>query len=323
MNSMEKGFSRLGSLLSAIGILAAVLIIISVTGDQIKLPNLLDKLHWSSLFILIPLGIANHFLRFWRWELLLARVSTKKIKKSIAFLIYSAGSLLIFTPARVGEVAKSVYTRDFFDIPIATSLPVLFAERITDMFVMAFLAGLGLFLLNEPFNLLLGGIILIIGLSVFVFRKPLLNWGTRWSINRFGPNSRLAQVFSLVNDSQGSLFSRDGLIINGAIGTNAWMVEVTIFFYTLNAVGMPDSLQLFSIALAVFPLASLGGSLSFLPGGLGVTEGGIVALGILLGDLPKEGVVLSALLSRLIIMGVVILVGIISVFLLRRLRHNN
>jgi uncharacterized membrane protein YbhN (UPF0104 family) len=101
------------------------------------------------------------------------------------------------------------------------------------------------------------------------------------------------------------------------------VVEVSIFFFTLNAVGIPGSLQLFTIALAVFPLASLGGSLSFLPGGLGVTEGGIVALGILLGNLPKEGVVLSALLSRLIIMGVVILVGIISVFLLRRLRHNN
>jgi len=322
MDRIEKGFGRLGSLLIAIGILSAVLIIISVTGDQIELTNLLSELHWSSLFILIPLGIANHLLRFWRWELLLRRVSTNKIKRSTAFLLYSAGSLLIFTPARIGEIAKSVYTRDFFDIPIATSLPVLFAERITDMFVMAFLAGLGLFLLNEPFNLLLGGIILIVSLSVIVFRKPLLNRGTRWSINRFGPNSRPAQIFSLANDSQGSLFSRDGLIINCAIGTSAWMIEVSIFFFSLIAVGIPDSRQLFTIALAVFPLASLGGSLSFLPGGLGVTEGGIVGLGVLLGDLPKEGVVLSALLSRLIIMGVVILAGIISVILLRRLRHS-
>jgi len=72
------------------------------------------------------------------------------------------------------------------------------------------------------------------------------------------------------------------------------------------------------VALAVFPLASLGGSMSFLPGGLGVTEGGITALSILLGGLPQVAVVLSALLSRLAILGVVVLAGVASVLFLRR-----
>jgi len=72
------------------------------------------------------------------------------------------------------------------------------------------------------------------------------------------------------------------------------------------------------VALAVFPLASLGGSISLLPGGLGVTEGGIIALGILLGGLPQETVVLSALLSRLTIIGIIVLTGVVSVLLLRR-----
>ena len=55
---------------------------------------------------------------------------------------------------------------------------------------------------------------------------------------------------------------------------------------------------LFVLALAVFPLASLGGSISFLPGGLGATEGGIVALVILLSGISHEAAVLSALLCR-------------------------
>ena len=125
-------------------------------------------------------------------------------------------------------------------------------------------------------------------------------------------------MLSLANDSQSRLTSPDALGATVALGTSAWMIEVAIFFFSLLAVGIPISVHLFTIALAVFPLASLGGSLSFLPGGLGVTEGGIVALGTLLGGLPAEAVVVSALLSRLAILGVVVLAGVVSVLLLRR-----
>jgi len=76
--------------------------------------------------------------------------------------------------------------------------------------------------------------------------------------------------------------------------------------------------HLFVLALAVFPLASLGGSISLLPGGLGATEGGLTALGILLGNLSVETVVLAALLSRAAILGVIVFAGIASVLFLPR-----
>ena len=315
---MRKGIGRLGALLTAIGLLSAILIVIAIVGESGELGDILGGIHWSSLIILVLLAIVNHALRYWRWELLLRRTTSGEFKRSTAILLFSAGSLLIFTPARVGEIAKSVYARDFFNIPVATSFPILVVERIADIFVMALLASLGLILLGEPFNLLLGGIILGIILAVVVFRRPLLKWGYRWSVNRFGTDSRLGQTLSLANDSQSQLTSPDALGATVALGTSAWMIEVAIFFFSLLAVGIPISVHLFTIALAVFPLASLGGSLSFLPGGLGVTEGGIVALGILLGGLSQEAIVLSALLSRLAILGVVVLAGVVSVLLLRR-----
>ena len=318
MGKMRKGLGRLSALLAAIGILTAILIITAMVGDSKELNELLGRLHWSSLIILLSLAVINHALRYWRWELLLRRVASSDFKRSTAILLFSAGSLLIFTPARIGEAAKSVYARDFFNIPVVTSLPILIVERVADMFVMALLASLGLLLLGEPFNLLLGGIILGVILTIIIFRKPLLDWGTRWSMSRFGANSRLGQMLNLANNSQNRLLSPDALGMNLAIGTSAWLTEVTIYFFSLFAVGIPISFHLFVVALAVFPLASLGGSISFLPGGLGVTEGGITALGILLGGLPQEAVVLSALLSRLAILGIVVLAGVVSVLLLRR-----
>jgi len=314
---MRSGFGRIGALLAAIGIIIAILAIASIFWDTDELTGLLGRLNWLSLIILLLLAVVDHGLRYWRWELLLRRISPVNFKRSMAILLFSAGSLLIFTPARIGEAAKSVYTRDFFGIPVASSLPIIIVERLADMMVMALLASLGLFLIGKPFNLLLSGIILGGILAVIIFRKPLLSWGARFTKNQLGKDSGLAQALNLAGESQNRLLSRDSLTINLALGTSAWMVEVIIFFLSLFAVGISLGFNLFAVALAVFPLASLGGSLSFLPGGLGVTEGGITALGILLGGLPEEAVVLSAFLSRLAILGVVVLAGIISVIILR------
>jgi len=319
MSVMKKGFGRLGALMAGVGILTSILVVTVVVGDLPELRDLLAAIHWSSLIFLILLAVVNHGLRYWRWEILLKRVASVNVKRSTAVLMFSAGSLLVFTPARVGEAAKSVYARDFLGIPMATSLPILIAERLTDVVVMALLASLGLLWLGEPLNLVLAGIILGAILMVVVVRKPLLAWAARWNINRLRSHSSLGQTLNLANTSQRALFSPGALGINLTMGTSAWMVEVFIYFLSLLAIGVPMGFHLFVLALAVFPLASLGGSISFLPGGLGVTEGGITALGILLGGLPPETVVLSAVLSRAAILGVVVLAGVVSLLLLRRM----
>lgn len=313
----RRGFGRSGALLAGIGILASILVVTAVLGDFPELGNLLGSLHWPSLILLLLLAVVNHGLRYWRWEILLKRVASGSFKRSTAVLLFSAGSLLIFTPARVGEAAKSVYARDFFGIPMAISLPVLIAERLTDVVVMALLATLGLLWLGEPLNLWLAGIILGVILIVIMIRRPLLAWAARWNMNRLRASSGLEQMLSLAGTSQHRLLSPDALGINLALGASAWMIEVVIYFVSLLAVGVPVGSHLFALALAVFPLASLGGSVSFLPGGLGVTEGGITALGMLLGGLPQETVVLSALLTRAAILGVVVLAGVVSLVLLR------
>jgi len=198
MGETQKGIGRLGALLAAIGILIAILVITAVVGDLKELSDLLGMLHWSSLIILLLLGVVDHGLRYWRWELLLRRVASGDFKRSTAILLFSAGSLLIFTPARIGEVAKSVYARDFFGIPMATSLPILVAERLADMFVMALLASLGLLLLGEPFNILLGSIILGVIPTIIIFRKPLLARVARWNMTRLRSSSKLGQMLSLL-----------------------------------------------------------------------------------------------------------------------------
>ena len=115
--------------------------------------------------------------------------------------------------------------------------------------------------------------------------------------------------FQNVLDSQRSLFRPGALGINLAVGAAVWTLEVTIYYLALTALGLSPGIALYVFALAVFPLASLGGSLSFLPAGLGVTEGGLAALAVFLGGLSPETAVFSALLARAAILGVVLFTG--------------
>jgi len=318
MMGTGRGFRRIGALLAGAGVLTCILAVIIVVGDLREIRIIWDELRWQLLIWILPLAVLNHGLRYWRWEILLRHVTSIGFKRSTAVFLFSAGSLLIFTPARVGEIAKSVYARNLFGIPIATSLPVIVVERLADVVVMALLASLGLLLLGETTNLLLAGTILGVTLLVLVAGRPILQWGGRWKLVKRWADSRLGPMLSLASASQLSLLAPRPLGANMALGASAWMTEVLIFFLSLSAVGVPVDSHLLVLALAVFPLASLGGSISFLPGGLGATEGGLTALGVVLGGLSVETAVLAALLSRAAILGVVVSAGILSLLFLHR-----
>jgi len=312
------GFRRIGTLVAGLGILVSILIVTAVVGDFNELADIWVALRWQSLICLVLLGVTDHGLRYWRWHILLRRVSSRTLKRSTTLLVFLAGSLLVFTPARVGEVAKSVYARDFFAIPMMTSLPILIAERLADMMVIALLASTGLLLIGEPLNLVLGGVILCAAFLVLVLRKPLLKWVIQHKRNWLWPGSSLEQALTLASNSQNSLFAPRALGTILLLGASAWLVEVAIYAVSLSAVGLSIDTQLLIRALAVFPLASLGGSISLLPGGLGVTEGGLVALSILLGSISQETAVIAALLARTAILGIIVLGGLISLPLLHR-----
>ena len=304
-------------LLGGIGLLAVLAFMITIIGDLNKTSHLLKNIHITSVLAVIILGLVDHFVRVWRWEILLKRVSEKEIKWNKAFLLYSTGSLFVFTPGRAGEIVKSFFAKKYIGVPMATSLPIIVAERICDVVVMGALASLGLIFVGGAISLWTLGAV-IVGTTVLCtiglrFSKPLARLLGRW----FSFTSRLAGFLSLANQSFRVLTSVKTLGITLSLGFAAWLVEVLVYFLSLSAVGVSLYPDLFMIALVVFPLASLGGSLSFFPGGLGVTEGGLVGLGVLLAGLSSEEAMLAAVISRAAILGVMILAGMFSFAILR------
>lgn len=314
----SRGLGRFGTLLMGIGICISIVLITTMAGDLQAMRDAWIGIHWPSLGLIGILALVNHGLRYWRWEILLKQIaSSTPIKRSTAMLAFGAGSLLVFTPGRVGEVAKSIYAQRFFGIPVSMSVSILIAERLADVVVMAILAGLGLLLLDGDLSFLpLALVILTVTILIFGLWKLWLKWEILSKISHRWAGTRWNQAVDLANSSQRSVLIPRVIGMNLALGTGAWLIETAIYFLSLSALGISMDSNMFILALAVFPLASLGGSLSFLPGGLGATEGGLVALGILLGGLAEETALLASLISRASILGVVVLVGFACVPLL-------
>ncbi|MBI2855959.1 MAG: flippase-like domain-containing protein [Chloroflexi bacterium] len=301
---------RLIPLIAGVGILVSLLLVVTMVGEVGNARHLLGELHWQSLVWLFPLALADHSLRFLRWHVLMKRVWPGEVRRVQGVILFSAGSLLIFTPARAGEIAKSVYAREYLGVPLARSTPILVAERVGDVMVMAAMAGVGLLLLGEGWNLWVGGLILGGASFMLAAGMSLLGKAARWHGPFRGRWPRLWETLQLANESRSALLKPGALLANIGVGLMAWSVEVLIYFVGLAALGEPVDSYLFLVALAVFPLASLAGSLSFLPGGVGATEGSLAGLGILIGGLASETALVAALLSRTAILGFVVVAGL-------------
>lgn len=193
------------------------------------------------------------------------------------------------------------------NVPVASTIPILVAERIADVCVMAGLASIGLLLvgqLSDNWPPLVAGPVLALAVvaGVITLRRSSGRMWTRW----------LPSNISAVGGSTRSLVAPSSLAINAGLGLAAWLVEVAIYALAIRSIVGAVEPPLFVAALAVFPLASLIGALSLAPGGLATTEGSLAALGAGLAGMAIEASLAIGLIARAAILLVVIVTGLLA-----------
>jgi len=301
---------RVLGLLLGVGLAAAFFAVLALAGDIRDAGALLRDVRWGPITLLLALGILDHGIRYARWELLLKRVAGVKFGRSSNIALYLLGSLLIFTPARAGEVSKCAYARELFGIPLERSIPVLVAERVTDVAIMALLALAGLAMLGRAEGFWQATLIAPALLAAVAILLVAVNRSAKRTGGE-GIVARLARLAVPADESRRALLAPGAIASNAGLGLAAWLVETAMYLSALAAVGQPLDGHHVAVGLAIFPLASLAGAVSLLPGGLGATEGGLATLGVTLGGLAAEVSAVAGLLARATILGVVIVSGLV------------
>lgn len=255
-------------------IVAIAIAAVTMIGDVGKLGDRLTGFGWWALFAAMGLALTNYAVRFLRWQLYLKKQSVS-VPLGTSALVFGAGLSLSITPAKLGELVKSYLLKELCEIPATQTAPIVVAERVTDLIALLVLAvvGVAAYGVGSALVAVAGGAIAI-GLVLLAWPRP-----TRWIIDqvtRPGFASKFRQPLHQMYDGLVALCRPATLIPATLIAIPAWACECIGFALIVNA--FPGAHVDLGLAMVIYAATTIAGALSFLPGGLGVTEGTMTAM---------------------------------------------
>jgi uncharacterized protein (TIRG00374 family) len=257
-------------------VIAAVVVfaVVSVASDVRAVGDRLGGFAWWAFAAALGLAVVNYLLRGLRWHLLL-RDRGIAVPARDSGVVFVAGFALAITPGKVGELVKCYLLRSMHQVPVARSAPVVIAERVADLLALLILAAIGVALYGVAVELVIGAAA-VIGLGLVVLAWPAL-------AHRLGAlatrPARLARFRPRVHELVEGLtaLSRPGILLGStALSALAWLAECVGFALIVDA--FPGTAVPFGLAMLIYAATTIAGALSFLPGGLGVTEGAMTLL---------------------------------------------
>lgn len=306
-----------------LSIVFGVLVIaaLSLVADVRKLSATLSNFNWALLPAILGLTIFNYALRFAKWQYYLRLIGVRNLSASDSFGIFFSSFTMVMTPGKVGELLKSYLLRRVAGTPIAASAPIILAERMTDGLAMVFLAALGLVNFRFGWPVLVFTLAAALIATALVQHRPtaerLLGYG-----ERIGPlASRIHHLREFYESSYEILRPRPlGLAV--LCGIVSWAGECVAFYLVLIGLGLPSSWSLLIAATSILALSTLIGSVSMLPGGLGVADASIAfLLTLAVASPPMTGdiAVAGSLLIRFATLWFGVILGAIVVVIYRHL----
>ena len=256
---------------------------------------------WGLMLAALALSSGNYLLRFAKWELSLhwlrVRDDAPTLTRGRSLLIYLAGLSMSITPGKVGEVLRSMLLRASDGVPFTRTAPVVVADRLTDLVALVLLAAVGVAERPEYWPVLVVTVGLV-SVGAVVLGSPRLLGGLLDAL------ARISRLRGLVARARPLVDSSVTLMRPGPMG---WLTGLSVAGWGLECVGFWLLLGGFSgvdpslrTCTLLWSAGTLVGALSFLPGGLGATEGSlVVATTRLVGGATQAVALAASLLGRL------------------------
>jgi glycosyltransferase 2 family protein len=316
------GGPQTGSAIALRRILYAMLLGVVVYGSFAvwrgldRLGSELARFHWWAFAAACGLALANYAVRWLKWEFYLARLEIRGVRRIDSLLTFLSGFVLTVTPGKVGEVFKSVVLFEIYGVPVARTAPIVVAERVTDVIGVVVLVVVGSAGLSGGLiwaGIGTGAVLILLGvvgsrqLSLALIRRVEKIPGF---FRRIGP--KLHDAY----ESLATTVSPANLVVPALLSIVAWSLECAALWVILRGLGERTGLGL---ATFFYATSTLAGAIVPVPGGLGVTETSLQGQMQRLGHVAPATSTAAMILVRLATLWFAVLVGFVSLSILRHL----
>lgn len=289
--------------LAIIGIALFILILLQL--DLNELLNTLAQTNLALFFLAGFLSIGSGTLKGLRWRYI-AKAHEISLTKWEALKYFFIGFFIsLFTPARLGELARAIYIKDKANGSISRALPTIVIDRLLDvafLFLLAFLAVAGFaYLFGEviiPFEILLALMLVFAAAAIFFLRKNAVGFVLKPFFNIMIPDkykSKTQSSFNRFYESLARASKNPSLILKSFLLTFfAWAVSIFVTYILMLAVGITTAP--FYYVIIILPIISLLDLLPISVSGLGTRDAALIGLLALYSVSPELSVAFSALI---------------------------
>ena len=262
---------------------AAIYAIFLFISDYQKISDVVIDFKIEYLIPILSLVTVSWIPLILMWHLLLKKNGINiPFRKNI--VIWLSGSALSLTPGQIGELIKSQLIKTLYDIPRTKTAPVVLVEKFYAL-AGAIIAGIiGIIILGMDFNLVLFSVAILSVIFFLIYYRPVLQYGLK-RITKFKFFSKysdnITDSYEILRNSTGSGISS----ICIALAICYWIIISLSVYVTLLAFGIEGVSS--SVIIGV---------ITFIPGGLGITESSLVGLFTLEGINVSIALILSVVI---------------------------
>ncbi|MCC7450848.1 MAG: flippase-like domain-containing protein [Anaerolineae bacterium] len=256
-----------------IGLGLGVFILLTLFSDVNQLLTYAQRFPWWVMGLVIGLRMVNWLLRFIKWHFYLWLVGAKDVSVPDSAAIFVTGFTLSASPGKAAEFLKSFILKNLYGVPVATTFPVVAAERLSDGIAVLLLLTVGIANLAVGQYwpvIILGSIPIVAGIIILQIR-PLCLWLLNL-MRRVPVLGSFARDFERFYESSYKIVRLPNLIVAVGLGTLANLLDGVALFLILTALGQPATGTTYFQALVAHSLMVVAGSVSGSPGGIGASE---------------------------------------------------
>ena len=284
----------------------------TIYADFTNVINAFKKFNFLLLPILLLLSFLNYFTRFLKWDYYLSVVKVK-MKKFDSLSTFMSGLIMSVTPAKLGEVLKSVLVKEITGEPISKTAPIILAERITDFFSLLIIAITGAILFDY------GGDVTFVVAAFFLFLIIIIS-NKKIALTIINISEKIPFIKKYIHhihsayESSYQLLKIKPLLLMTLLSLISWGFECLGYYIILINFDVDFG---FLWASFSYSFSTIVGAISMLPGGLGFTEGSLTFL-LVQKKVPMDISVATTFIVRVVTLWFAVLVGIVSLSLYQK-----